>query len=73
MVLTTGGLIHTLSPPLDSRALAAVGLDSHGKQLIVVWDISGVIDGVSTASVEVRQTTDFNVRRLRFSPYEEDR
>ncbi|XRB08526.1 centriole proteome protein [Pycnococcus provasolii] len=56
----------------DARALLAVGFDGHGKQLIVVWDISGLRSG-HRAEVVVKHATDYHVRRAKFSPFEEDR
>ncbi|KAG1677552.1 hypothetical protein FOA52_014450 [Chlamydomonas sp. UWO 241] len=55
----------------DGRALAAVGQDAHNRQTIVVWDISKLRLG-GMAEVVTRHTTDFNVRVLRFSEFEED-
>lgn len=56
----------------DARALMAVGFDGHGKQLIVVWDISSLRNG-QRAEVVVKHSTDYHVRRAKFSPFEEDR
>ena len=59
-------------PARGERALLAVGFDGHGKQLIVVWDISGLRSG-HRAEVVVKHATDYHVRRAKFSPFEEDR
>lgn len=58
-----------LSP--DGRALVAVGLDSHGKQLMVLWDISDV---AKTGEVRqlVKQVTEYNIKCVRFSVFEAD-
>jgi WD repeat-containing protein 90 len=53
----------------DGRALLAVGLDSHGRQQIVLWDISEV-KKTRRARVLVKSTTDYNVKRAKISPYE---
>jgi hypothetical protein len=53
----------------DGRVLLAVGLDSHGRQQIVLWDISEV-RATRRAHVLVKSTTNYNVKRARMSPYE---
>lgn len=66
----------------SSQALAAVGLDAHAKQMIVLWDISkvGHVPGHAEPyelgrppPVVLRHVTEYNIRCLRFSPYEDDR
>ncbi|GAX72875.1 hypothetical protein CEUSTIGMA_g330.t1 [Chlamydomonas eustigma] len=59
----------SISP--DGRALVAVGVDGHNRQLVVIWNIWPLRDG-KKAEVVVRQTTDYNIRCIRFSTYEED-
>ena len=49
-----------------------VGLDAQNRQTIVVWDISRVEAG-ELAPLVARDATVYNVRRLRFSPLEQDR
>lgn len=55
-----------LSP--DGRMLLGVGLDAHAKQLMVLWDVSGVLAGCP-AHIIARQTTDYNIKCARFSPF----
>lgn len=63
----------------DGRALLAVGLDAHAKQQIMLWDISQVATGAHMATggapptLVLRSTTEYNVRRARFSAYEKDK
>lgn len=56
----------------DGRALLAVGLDSHAKQQITLWDISD-IRGSRRGSILLQSITDYNVKRAKFSPYEPDK
>jgi WD repeat-containing protein 90 len=56
----------------DGRALLAVGLDSHSKQQITLWDISDV-GATRRASVLLKSTTEYNIKRAKFSPYEPDK
>ncbi len=75
----SGVMCLDISP--DSKAMAAVGLDGQGRQLIAVWDVSGFgkVPG-SEKSLEygcapplvLRKATEYNIRCLRFSPYEDD-
>lgn len=53
----------------DGRALAAAGMDTQGRQLIAVWDISQSYDGGPAPSV-LRHRTDYHVNCIRFSPFE---
>lgn len=65
----SGMVCVSVSP--DGRALAGVGLDSQSKQVVVVWDISHLPLG-GKAEVVVRHVTEFNIRCIRFSLFEED-
>lgn len=56
----------------DGCALLAVGLDGHGRQQVALWDISDVFSA-RRAPVLLKSTTDYNVKRARFSPYESNR
>jgi WD repeat-containing protein 90 len=56
----------------DGRALLAVGLDCHSKQQITLWDISDV-KTTRRASVLLKSTTEYNIKRAKFSPYEPDK
>lgn len=51
----------------DGRFLASVGKDSHNKELIVVWDISRIHRN-EKPDILARQTSDFNILCLKFSP-----
>ena len=65
----SGMVCVSVSP--DGRALVGVGMDSQSKQLVVVWDISHLPLG-GKAEVVVRHTTEYNIRCIRFSLFEED-
>ena len=56
----------------DGRALLGVGLDSHSKQQMTLWDISDVRT-TRRAPVLLKATTEYNIKRARFSPYEPDK
>jgi WD repeat-containing protein 90 len=56
----------------DGRAVVAVGMDVYKRQTLVVWDVSRVLQGDKATPI-VKHTTDFNVRCVKFSPFEEDR
>jgi WD40 repeat protein len=51
----------------DGRYLASVGKDAHNKELIVVWDISKIHRN-EKPEILARQTSDFNILCLKFSP-----
>jgi WD40 repeat protein len=51
----------------DGRFLASVGKDAHNKELIVVWDISRIHRN-EKPEILARQTSDFNILSLKFSP-----
>ena len=39
------GGINCLDVSPDGRFLVAVGLNSHSKQLVILWSIAGLVDG----------------------------
>jgi WD repeat-containing protein 90 len=51
----------------DGRFLASVGKDSHNKEMIIVWDISRIHRN-EKPDILARQTSDFNILSLKFSP-----
>ncbi|WIA16802.1 hypothetical protein OEZ85_013742 [Tetradesmus obliquus] len=55
----------------DGRALVAAGCDSQGRQVIALWDISGIRQG-GRAQLLVSHESHHNVRVLRFCPFEPD-
>ena len=57
----------------DGKYLASVGKDSHNKELIVVWDITRIGTDKGKAEIVAKQTSDFNVLALRFSPIDSSR
>ncbi|GFR42731.1 hypothetical protein Agub_g3650 [Astrephomene gubernaculifera] len=56
----------------DVRAVAAVGLDEHGRQTIALWNISEVRIPHGKVALVTRHATEFNIKVLRFSAYQED-
>ncbi|KAG2423007.1 hypothetical protein HXX76_015605 [Chlamydomonas incerta] len=60
-----------LSP--DLRALAAVGLDAQGRQTIALWNIAELrAPGGPKVDLVTRHATEYNIKVLRFSAYQED-
>ena len=56
----------------DGQALLGVGLDLHSKQQIVLWNIADVRTS-RRAEVILKATTEYNVKRAKFSPFEPDK
>ncbi|QDZ18050.1 WD repeat domain-containing protein [Chloropicon primus] len=55
----------------DGKALAVVGLDAYGKQVIAIWDVSSVRTTGSTNLI-LKQRTEYDINCLKFSAFEED-
>ena len=55
----------------DGKALAVVGLDSYGKQVIAIWDVSEVQTS-EKATLILKQRTEYDINCLKFSAFEED-
>lgn len=51
--------------------LAAVGRDAQGRVLIVIWDISALLD-TGKIHIVAKQLSDFGINKLQFSPFRED-
>jgi WD40 repeat protein len=51
--------------------LGAVGRDAQGRVLIVIWDISAVLD-TGAIHVVAKQLSDYSINRLLFSPFRDD-
>ncbi|XXQ37026.1 CFA20 domain-containing protein [Plasmodiophora brassicae] len=58
----------SLAISCDSRLLACAGHDGHGRVQIIVWDLSDVVEK-GTVSVVAKQTSEFNVSQIVFSPH----
>ena len=56
----------------DGRALLGIGLDAHSRQQITLWDVGGVRSG-KRATVVLKSTTEYNMKRAKFSAYEADK
>ncbi|GLI66011.1 hypothetical protein VaNZ11_009714 [Volvox africanus] len=56
----------------DVRAVAAVGLDAHARQTIALWNISEMRNPHRKIELVTRHATDYNIKVLRFSAYQED-
>ncbi|KXZ51899.1 hypothetical protein GPECTOR_11g332 [Gonium pectorale] len=56
----------------DMRAVAAVGLDAHGRQSIALWNIAELRGPQGKVELVTRHATEYNIKVLRFSAYQED-
>eukprot|EP00939_MAST-03C_sp_MAST-3C-sp1_P005262 g5262.t1 len=54
---------------VDGALLCVAGRDDHGRQQIVLWDVSQVFSG-GTQNIVARQTSEFDVKRIYFSPFD---
>lgn len=54
----------------NEQLLAAVGKDHASRYFIMVWDITGVMDGKVT--ILAKQTSEWNISKLMFSPYRDE-
>ena len=68
MLTTPYEKITSMSVSKDNRLLCTVGLESYNKEMIILWDISFVDD----IKVFVRQGSHFNVKAIKFSPFEQN-
>jgi len=68
MLTTPYEKITSISVSKDNRLLCTVGLESYNKEMIILWDISFVDD----IKVFLRQGSHFNVRAVKFSPFEQN-
>lgn len=66
------GGINCLDVSADGRFLVAVGLNNQSKQLVILWSIAGLFDG-HKAQVLAKYISDYNIKAIKFSPYEEGR
>jgi len=56
----------------DGKYLASVGKDSHNRELVIVWDITRISKG-EKPEIVAKQTCDFNILDLKFSPIDSSR
>lgn len=56
----------------DGKFLASAGKDSHNREIIIVWNISNISKG-EKPEIFARQTSDFNILNLKFSPIDSNR
>lgn len=56
----------------DGQFLASVGKDFHNKEMITIWDISKIHRG-EKPEIHAKQTSEFNILCLKFSPIENNR
>lgn len=56
----------------DERFIATVGLDAHHRVQITVWSVEALIamknTGISHKCVVAKQTSDFPIHKIKFSP-----
>ena len=60
MVTMPVNKLNCLAFSYDHRYLAAVGKDSHNREMIIVWDISKIQKG-EKPEIVAKQTSDFNI------------
>ena len=68
MLTTPYEKITSMSVSKDNRLLCTVGLESYNKEMIILWDISYIDD----IKVFLRQGSHFNVKCIKFSPFEQN-
>ncbi|XP_031573056.1 WD repeat-containing protein 90-like, partial [Actinia tenebrosa] len=64
--------IHCLSLSVSGNILCAVGRDSHGKQLVTVWDTSQAVRG-GQVSLLAKAHTDVHINRMRIADFDDSR
>lgn len=72
MVTMPVNILKCLSFSYDGRYLASAGKDSHNREILIVWDISGISKG-EKPEIIAKQTSDFNILCLKFSPIDASR
>lgn len=56
----------------DGKYLASAGKDAHNREIVIVWDISRISKG-DKPEIVAKQTSDFNILCLKFSPIDSSR
>ncbi len=64
--------VKSLTFSLDKRYLAALGRDSSGRIMIVVWKILQIAENGGKSVIAAKQVSEYSVSKLMFSPYEHD-
>ncbi|GMH37358.1 hypothetical protein BSKO_05231 [Bryopsis sp. KO-2023] len=66
------GLI-SMDLSLDGEHLVAVGLDAQHRQSIITWNIKDIRKGEGDALMEIQQTSDFNIKHIKWSAFDDDK
>jgi len=64
--------IKCLAFSFDGKYLACAAKDKHNRELIIVWDITKISLG-QKPDIVAKQTSDFNIISLKFSPIDSER
>ena len=72
MVTMPVNQLKCLSFSHDGKYLASVGKDQPKRELVIVWDISKITKG-EKPEIIAKQTSDFNILSLKFSPIDSTR
>lgn len=72
MVTMPVNTLKCLSFSYDGRYLASSGKDTHNREILIVWDITRIAKG-EKPEIVAKQTSDFNILCLKFSPIDSSR
>ena len=72
MVTMPVNQLKCLAFSFDGKYLASVGKDSHNREMVIVWDITRIAKG-EKPEIIAKQTSDFNILSLKFSPIDSSR
>jgi len=64
--------VHCISLSYSGNILCGVGKDSHGKQMVVVWDVSHAVRG-GEVSILAKAHTDVDICRMRIAEFDDSR
>ncbi len=56
----------------DGKFLASAGKDNHNREILTIWDITRISKG-EKPEIVAKQTSDFNILSLKFSPIDSSR
>lgn len=69
IISTEVAALKCLSFSPDGNFLTSVGKDQCNRELLIVWDISGILED-EKPTILAKQVSDFNILSLKFSPYD---
>ncbi|CAH3162897.1 unnamed protein product [Porites lobata] len=64
--------VHCISLSYSGNILCGVGKDGHGKQMVVVWDVSHAVRG-GEMSIIAKAHTDVDICRMRIAEFDDSR